>query len=332
MADSERLKAWLLTHSKLLNLRLTQFDWVSDWKLKDLYDLQISIEIRGQKFIGRGTAATEDEAILKAGGEALERAYTSGNRVHSTGVAVHTDPKTAQTSARLELNERASFFWHFFSETPFLRLSSSHWSHLRERYLGAFEKLKVLKTDLSFFSTNSKNGVPTLICIATDASEPKTWGGIIGLSAKMEISKAIEGAFFECLRATAAFHILNNSESLTEQEFLRIQNPTSPDRQKLARNIDYWRRVNFLFPKTETEVVPLGQQTHFLSHIQRLPCPFDEIESAPICAYRAGPHEDHTELNSVFDKPDQLTLAWLSDFYGIAINPSRASRRSHFLG
>lgn len=331
MAHSERLKSWLLDHSGSLNLQLTQFDWFHDWGLKNFYDLQILVEIGGRTFVGRGTATSENDAIIKASAEALERAYSGGNHIHSTGVAAHTLDELAKTNARLELNERAAFFGHFFTETPFARLHESHWSHLKTQYPGALEKLDSLKTEIGFYSTTNKNGFPTFVCIATGQAAKPSWGGVIGLSAKTETDQAIQSAFFECLRGTAALHILGENKILTEHDFLRIKNPTSPDRQKLARNVDYWQSVSRIFPSEPSELNLSGARDLFPSHIQALSCPFEEIKTAPLYVYRAAPHASG-DINSLFERPDPITLNWLSDFFGQTITQSQVMRRPHFLG
>ncbi len=331
MADSERLKAWLLDHSGNLNLRLTQFDWFHDWGLKNFYDLQISVEIGGRTFIGRGTATSENGAVIKAGAEALERAYSGGNQIHSTGVAAHTLDEMAKANARLELNERAAFFGHFFTETPFARRHESHWSHLKIQYPGAFEKLNSFKTEIGFYSTTNKNGIPTFVCIATGLAAKSSWGGVIGLSAKNETDQAIQSAFFECLRGVAALHILGENKTLTEYEFLRIKNPTSSDRQKLARNIDYWKSIGHLFPSEPSEINLDGGRDLFSSHVQALSCPYEEIKTAPLYVYLAAPHVSG-DLNSLFENSDPITLNWLSDFFGQTITQTQVMRRPHFLG
>lgn len=331
MADSEGLKSWLLDHSTSLNLRITQFDWFHDWGLKTFCDLRISIEVSGRTFVGRGTASSEDEAILKASGEALERAFTGGHHIHSTGAAVHTSEKMAQLNAQLELNERASFFGHFYSETPFAKLHESHWSHLIKRYPEAFEKLNSFKAEIGFFSTTNKNGLPTIICITSGLAATPSWGGVIGLSASAEMGLAIQSSFFECLRGFAASKILGDNTTLTESEFLCIQKPTSFDRQKLARNVEYWECLSCLFPAVPGEINLIQNRELFPSHIQALSCPYKEIKTAPLYAYRAAPHLS-ADLNSLFENSDPVTLSWLSEFFGQTIAQSQVMRRPHFLG
>lgn len=331
MADSEGLKSWLLDHSTDLNLRITQFDWFLDWGLKNFCDLRISVEVSGRTFVGRGTASSENEAILKASGEALERAFTGGHHIHSTGAAVHTSEKMAQLNAQLELNERASFFGHFYSETPFSKLRESHWSDLKKQYPEAFEKLNSFKAEIGFFSTTNKNGLPTIICIANGLAATPAWGGVIGLSASSEIDQAIQNSFFECLRGFAAFQILGDSKALSEHEFLRIQKPTSFDRQRLARNIEYWEGLSYLFPTAPGEMNLGGNRELFPSSIQTLSCPYKEIKTAPLYVYRAAPYLN-ADLNSLFEKPDPITLKWLSEFFGQTITQSQVTRRPHFLG
>src|SRR5579863_6964807 len=99
MADSKGLTSWLLDNAGPLDLRATELTWMRAWGLNDYHDLQVSIAIAGQSFTGRGTAASEELAFLKAGAEAIERAYCAAHGIYSVGVAAHTDEIAAQVNA-----------------------------------------------------------------------------------------------------------------------------------------------------------------------------------------------------------------------------------------
>lgn len=319
-----------MEHSDDLNLHLAQFDWPERWSANDVFDLQVTLEIRYQKFIGRGTANSEEDAFVKAGAEALERAITFGNDIHSTGVAVHVEDIAAQRNALLELNERAAFFGHFFTATPFIAIDVSE---LNMRFAAVFKKLASLKIDLNFFSSINISGTHAYLCVATGKSAALPWGGAIGLSAKENKDEAVQAAFFECIRAAAAISDHGPLSRMTLADFRKINKPTAEDRQGLAQNLDYWNSISNLFPNAgERAGVRIDiERSAVPNKLERLQCPFDEIKSAPVIAYRASPITG-VDLNSLYEKSDEPTLKWLSEFFGAKISTDQVLMRPHFLG
>ena len=133
MVDKKKLSRWLLDNYKTLELRSTQFNWVSEW-LPGFHDFGVSITIGGRIFHGRGMASHSQLAFEKAGAEAIERAFCYENGISSSGVAAHPQIKLAQIKAQDELIERDRFFCHYLTKTPFQKMSMENFSSYSSSY------------------------------------------------------------------------------------------------------------------------------------------------------------------------------------------------------
>lgn len=333
MADSSKLATWLVDNAEALNLQVKRLHWVRDWKLSQWSDVQVSIDIEGRTFIGRGTARGEELAFVKAGAEAIERAYCSGHQIHTMGVAAHTSIASAQENVLNELNERDAFFCHFYTKTPFLPLPESYLSDQTRSFMGAFDEIRSLGIGLRLFRALSY-GNPVFVCIAEGQRASPAWGGIIGLGSNAHEPRAIESAFFECLRNVAAVAVNGPPETLTKEDFAQIQSPTSQDRQCLAMNVDYWKEIAFLFPDRLGKNLPLPPKaTVSVSWIvEKLDCPFPILRVAPVVVYRA--RLDESNGDTLFRGKDRspTTLARLSEFLGHVVQDENLESKPHFLG
>lgn len=335
MADSSKLTSWLLGNADRLKLQGTEFSWVRDWKLKGYHDIQVSIEVEGQTFIGRGTALGEDLAFLKAGAEAIERAYCGGHHIHSTGVAAHTADQAARENVQNELNERDAFFCHFYTRTPLFPVADSHLYELMQTFKGAFEEFLPLGINIRLFRAYSM-GWPVFVCIASGLRAAPKWGGIIGLGSQSNDWRAIQIAFLECLRNVAAIVASGPPPTLTREEFDLILRPTSSDRQRLALNVDFWKGISNLFPDKSDPAITMPAKPQGLGVwpwiVEKLDCHFDTLKSAPIVVYRARLDESSGDVLYRGKDRSPTTLRRLSEFLGQPVVRENLETRPHFLG
>ena len=327
------MSVWLLNNADRINLRVTEMTWVRDWNLKDLCDLQATINVGGTTFVGRGTALGEDLALIKAGAEAIERAYCAGLGIHTVGVAVHTDAKAAQVNAESELNEREAFFCHFYTKTPFIPVRDFRADEVMQAYKNAIDKINSRGIDIRFFQARA-SGSPVYLCVASGLGSQPKCGGIIGLGSKQDEKQAIESALFECLRNVAAVLINDVSGILSVKEFQRISKPTSLDRQRLALNPEYWKEMSYLFPEQLNKAIetasPRPENGRWVT--KKLECPFDELRNAPVVAYRATLDRSMGEVLFYDRDHSPVTLKRLRDFLQRSIEMNELESRPHFLG
>lgn len=336
MADRNRLITWLLENSKSLNLRATEFDWTHKWNLGAYCDFRVQIDIQGKTFTGRAMALGEDFAFLKAGAEAIERAYCSGHSIHTTGVAVHTDADMAKENTQNELNERDAFFCHYYTKTPFFPLPQNYLYELMQEFKGFFDATLSLGIKYRLFRARSA-GNNVYICNASGISATPQFGGIIGLGSHNNDWRSIKAAFTECARNVAAVVLADKTpEILSEAEFSSLLYPTALDRQKLARNVDYWKNVSVLFPEyeggySEQTVKPIGAD-RWPWRLNKLECPFDELKGAPVVVFRAVLDEKYGE--PIFKMRDRspTTLERLRQFLERPVSKHELEVRPHFIG
>ena len=328
MADSKRLADWLLKNADVLDLRVTNFEWPSEWKMHGLFDIQVSIKLSDQNFVGRGTAKSEDLAFIKAGAEAIERAYCSYFNLHSTGVAAHVDESLAAVNAVGELFEREAFYCHFYTKTPFLPLSGQD---IESEHQEVFKKIKNHNISLRFFRALTLDRL-VILAIASGVGAAPAWGGIVGLASGENERDSKERALLECLRNITAVLHLGVKHNLTLGEFQKIQNPTAHDRQALALNPDFWINNEHLFPPTNSnEGLDSRQDLKWRPPIvTTLKNPFLELIGAPIFVCRAqGRHSD-----PLFRERDRspITAKQLQEFMGNAFQAEILETTPSFLG
>lgn len=321
MADSSKLTDWLTENASLLDLQVTEFSWAREWNVP-LSDLEVSIEIEGRRFRGRGTACGEDLAFVKAGAEAIERAFCAGRGIHSVGVAAHTEERAARSGAIKELLERDAFFLHFFTRTPF----SSRESHagLRERFSGIFSVASAASISIRFFRARSASHV--ILAVAEGDQASLAFGGGVGLGCEPTEAAAAESALLECGRNIAAILLGDRRAPLSLEEFKSIPEPGSEDRQRLALDLSYWRGVSYLFPESSREaaaVVPAEESPI----LEKLAAPYRALHSCPLVVYRA--HFSNPVRSS---ERSPTTIGRLQEFAGYPITEAQLQTLPHFLG
>lgn len=322
MAHSGKLTHWLTESASRLNLEVTELSWARDWGL-DLFDLEVSLEIEGRAFRGRGTAAEEELAFVKAGAEAIERAFCTGHGIHSVGVAAHTEEDLAKSGALKELFERDAFFSHFFTRSPFLPIQTP--PRLQERFSGVFSAARSALISLRFFHARS-SAQAVVISVAEGTQARPPFGGIIGLGCETTEEAAIESAFLEGARNVAASLVGGARPPLRLSDFSKILEPTSEDRQRLALDPSYWSKVEHLFPQSSS--LPSMESSNSTEPIfERLSSPYRVLDSAPLFVYRA-------KFLNPFRPSERspTTFARLEDFVGRTLTEAQLETLPHFLG
>lgn len=331
MAHSNELAAWLLQNADALDLRATSFTWPSEWGLIAHFDYEVSIDLRGIRYAGRATARGEELAFIKAGAEALERAYCAGHDLKSNGVAAHVNEADAILHARREALERDAFYCHYLTKTAFTPIDSAAFARLTSMYPLIFAKLDEFGVSLRFYDMRTI-GEASIVCVAEGLHSSSPWGGVIGLSSKTDFFDAAESALLECLRNTVMTIADPARETLSLSEFKALSQVGPHDRRKLALDLDFWRTVAPLFPSLRADVIeadhPRPPDAEFI--VKKLACPFSEIERAPIVVCRAtlsasSSHRSHD--NSTGNHPDRL-----SKFLGRPIRASDQQTMPDFLG
>lgn len=301
--------------------------------MRGVYDFKVTLQIEDRTCIGRGTAIGEELAFIKAGAEAIERAICHHNRISTVGVAVHVDEVKCRASAHSELIERDSFFCHYYSRTPFAVLNDVAILNLRNQFPQVFEQTEANGYQWRLF-TSGRTGRPTVICLVTGMNAEVPFGGIIGLGRGNSLAGSVQKSFFECARNVASHFFKEEANfSLSIEEFHKIQNTGSFDRQKLARNLDYWKQVSRLFASETTKVQIASELPQTV--LERMTALPPEFASAPIVAFRSA--LDPKYGRGGFGSEVPTTLLRLSEFTGITLTPDDFNSGSinplpHFLG
>jgi hypothetical protein len=329
MADSQKLISWLLDNSEKLQLQATELTWVQEWNLSGVFDYQVEITIQDRIYKGRGTALTEELAFVKAGAEAIERAFCGGYGISSLGVAAHTDQVLAEKNAASELNERDAFFNHYYLKRSLDLLEDSKIHNFKNRWQSAFKKLATNRVDCQFFEAES-DIESVVVCVMSGEKAQQKFGGIIGLGSNQSIDAALESAFLEALRNAASVLQDEGSEPFSINDFLNIEKPNSLDRQRLAMNVEYWSGVKNIFPLKAATATVFKRPTASVI-FQNLICPFKELTSAPVVVCRAHFENDGTKLIRPYDK-SPTTWARLQNYSKNKLTEADIENRPHFLG
>jgi hypothetical protein len=202
----------------------------------------------------------EELALTKAVAEAFERSLfkISKHRLDVCGIAVHTDFNQAAENAQLELIERDSFFCHYFTSTPFLKLIA-----IEESRCGAHFKAICLESgiEVAAYLMSSPIGYYSIaLVLKGNHSRLKPFGTRIGLGcSKLGIEDALQKALLEALPMLAVVVLSEDFESISSSELLSEPNPGPELHRKWALHIDSVDSMNCL-----TATGSLGDTSHRL--------------------------------------------------------------------
>ncbi len=230
MANYEGLNRWILDNAEILNLQVTQLDWIHEY-FQGHYDLDVKIEIDSKTYIGRGSDLNSNLALVKAVCESIERYVCDENKISSTGVAGHLDFDLAKENALLEYIERLSI-WSHSSQKNGMKLIFSEKLSIDTKDYGktAFTLLQFeMIVPVSFV------GIFTL---AHGLDSGKSLGGIMGAAVSRDIHTAQKKSKIECLRNLAALKT-DPIIPMSHGQFKKISKPTSNDSQGLLFDPSY---------------------------------------------------------------------------------------------
>lgn len=234
MANLERLSQWVLGSAKDLNLQVTKLDWISDY-YKDHLDIAVKMEIDAKTYEGRGSDVDSTLALMKGVTEAVERFVCRTNNVSSIGVAGHYDLELAKNNALLEFIERTSIWNHYSNKIGMKPISVHHISVMTKDF-GAVS-LKVHQ-----FQMNTPQGYFGVFTLAEGLTSGFEIGGIMGASVCRNYDEALKKSSIECLRNVAALSV-HSHRSLSNEEFKKIEKPTSEDSQNLLFDKSYCKKL-----------------------------------------------------------------------------------------
>lgn len=232
MARQEEVTAWILRSDERLDLRVQELSWIKSvfpgWQ-----DLQVSISAFGEHFVGRGSDREVNTALGKAVCEAVERATCYSYGILSLGVAGHVSLELAQKNARLEYVERFCFSRQIAERISLEPISQD--AAVTKRY-------ESLGIEIGFFLLASPTETPVVLCLASGENADPAFGGILGLGAATNLKVARQKALMETLRSLE-FHLLTKRQSLSREDFQRIEHPQAQERQALLRDRHYFTQL-----------------------------------------------------------------------------------------
>ena len=204
--------------SSQIKFKVTRFNWISEF-LPYYTDLNFEFIFKDQKYNGRGTAQSEELALIKAAAEAIERCVCAQYKIHTNGVAFHFDIDAAKLNARNELIERDLALCHYLTQTPFQHLKDEIPHFLN----GAIQKFSNTHVNISLFKMKTVGNLKPVICLAEGNNAPVPFGLIIGLGCKESLHSAIESAFLECAKNVVYILHSNQVDTLSECDFESIK-------------------------------------------------------------------------------------------------------------
>lgn len=306
---------WMLDNAGKLDLSVDAYKWDLPFESKIL-DCKVKIKINGQVREGRGSAHTEEHALLKAFSEAVDRVafFEAKKYLTTNGLAVHTSLNDAIRSARCELIERDSLFCHFLTMTPFkstpIDLNSMGFNS------EIFEFLQAHKIEFKLAEMQSIPGSHCFVFMAHGLNSPKKLGFMFGMGCNLTAYDAAKSAIFEGLRHVIANLTAPHVPSITEKHFLDSTNWGPDEHMALANELTYANSITPLFFNTsDTFINPQASQLIFdtipYEHIQ-LP---GELEGAPFFAVKAY-SKDLQDIYFGPTKQESVNLLRLSEFAG----------------
>lgn len=235
MEDSEKVIEWSIENSEALSLKAEFYTGIHKY-LPNIVDVGISIRIDGKSFYGRGTDYLERVAYCKAFSEAIERAAMNSFQIeNSNGLAVHYSIEKAKKNAKYELLERDAFLCKFLLNSGLKKINSN--------FKVLIKRLKDQGIDLNFFEMCRAHDNVGILCVANGGRREIPFGSIIGTSYDDNYNLAEEKSLIEVLRTLSHLDSKKEVGSLSEEEFLLLENINFSHHGQLALNIQYSNKL-----------------------------------------------------------------------------------------
>jgi len=223
MENSKRkLENWLFENAQKLDLKVVNYTWPRFFNL-NYFDISVSMVYNKKKFIGRGTAPNERDALLKASVECIERIFCSFNKTSSNGVAAHYSKNTAKKNAMNELLERDSFFCSYLTMAKRNLISTDIFLKLREILESKY------KISIQYFDISAYQNPKTILAVAVGNEFVQPFGLCIGLGTNADLDQAIQSASFEIIRNITALIFDKKTKNI-----FQTKTPLAPIKYKVS--------------------------------------------------------------------------------------------------
>lgn len=319
---------WILDNADKLNLSVDAYKWDFPFESK-IFDCQVKIKVNAQIHDGRGSAHSEEHALLKAFGEAVDRVvfYEAKKYPTTNGFAVHTSLDDAIRSARCELIERDSLFCHYLTKTPFKSVS------MNLNTLGfkseIFDFLGTNGIEFKLAEMQSIPGSHSFIFMAHGLDSPKKLGFMFGMGCNLTPQEAAKSAVFEGLRHVISNVTASKVPTFTEKEFFDLTYWGPEEHMALANEQTYAESVAPLFFNTSDEFKTPPKSRLTLDAI-----PYEqiqltgELEDSPFFAVKAYSEK----LQDIYfgpTKQESVNLLRLSEFTGKSFTWNMVNKTPH---
>ena len=231
----DSLKSWIFNSAHAGKISINQLGWPARLKIV-VYDYMVQVRVGDEDFIGHGSDAEPDLAIVKATAEAFERyCVTISKLTNSNGCAVHTDKKLADENALLELVERDCFLVQFIGGQSFKEVQQSHYQAKLD------ERSKIINYCLA---TGRQTIVLTRIIIDNTAN-------ILGLGIGKNSQEALKKSEIEALRQWV---YLSDKDYTLKSEYSEIDNfkkMSFEEHGDIALTKKHFDQIDFIFKQIE---------------------------------------------------------------------------------
>lgn len=244
--NSKKIIDWSLKYSEELFLQVEYYTGLKVF-LRDVFDIGILIKINNQTYYGRGSDENEEVAYCKALSEAVERSILTIYKLkNSNGLAIHPDLNTAIKNAQNELVERDAFFCHYFLNQGFYEVSVCDASINLAVSQSSFK--------VKFYELCRSDSEVGILCSLNGKNFTKPFGNIMGTAYGDNLDKVAKKALIEALRMFTFFNTNLSSISITEQEFLKLQEVDFSHHGKLALDLSYSEKFECLLDNFKTSI------------------------------------------------------------------------------
>jgi hypothetical protein len=269
---------WLGENGRRFGMRSYSVSVIDD-VVPGYHDCSVALEVAGRQFAGRGQARSQDVALSKAAGEAIERwlvaSSASTSASTSNGFAVHPFLPAARANARREIVERDLFLCHMLTDTPFLPLPRE--AHRGHRALTAFARhLGRRGIDVKLGRLPSESGLVVVACGAFGAQCDVPFGVALGLGARGSLGGAITKAVLECWMSVMPVLYQGPPRSMSRARF--SQHSASVDaHHEFAMHTEGAEALDALFAKRAPFTLHRTPHPHPIATTiwRELPAPFD---------------------------------------------------------
>jgi hypothetical protein len=318
MADAKELIQWALNSADDLLLEIDDSVWVKSVSSR-LTDVSAHIQVEGKIHSGYGFGETPDLALTKAIAEAVERAVIKASGfMTSNGIAAHTDFAAAKRGAEEELRERDLILCHFYTRTPFEKLSLQPAATSDLDILG--EWLQEHRVELLTFSL----GTGGVLIVADGRKAKRPFGFILGASRKTSTREAFNSAAIEALRQASIFLAGNKvSEPMSLKQFEKLKAPGFSDHGQLALDMNYANEIASLFDGKGRP-----HETPHEVFVEEVIPELSILKSGPLRFARATCNRLQ-DMHLGFPTRETINLARLEEFNGKALDINTVLRLPH---